>query len=373
MASPLAHLVSHHRNFRAWSRHSQVPLVAWALALACPRASHAAQPLDLSWEAPPGCPQESTVRERIRSLVPTAMLESGGLKAEGTVTRIDQRFRLKLVLRLGDVHGERIIDSDSCSDLAGAAAVALGLLLRSATQTTDFAAGGAPGATPEATPPAESGPAEESSSAVAPAEPAKPEPAKPEPAVPEKNPAPSTEQAPKTPRGPRSWRAFLAPELSADMGPLPMPDIGLVAAAGMSVPNWLFAASFALPRRQHLTLAGPSGAGANLAHASLEAWMCRPWRAQRFELAPCAIIGLETLLATGTGSDVSSQSQRTYWVSVGAAALGRLYLTDWLAIAASVGAKVEGARPIIRIDGLADSQRLGFAALTLRTGPMVIF
>jgi hypothetical protein len=94
---------------------------------------------------------------------------------------------------------------------------------------------------------------------------------------------------------------------------------------------------------------------------------------QRFELAPCAVFGLKRLIATGTGDGVSSQSQRAYWVSVGAAALGRIHVADWLAMAASVGAEVEGARPVIRIDGLGDSRRLGFAAFTLRTGPMVIF
>jgi hypothetical protein len=104
-------------------------------ALTTTVAARADEPFELAWQAPPECPQRAAVRERIHALVPRAMLERARLRAEGTITRPHARFRLRLVMHFGDVVGERTIDSDSCGDLAGAAAVALGLLLESATPT----------------------------------------------------------------------------------------------------------------------------------------------------------------------------------------------------------------------------------------------
>lgn len=341
--------------------------VACAVLWASPSA--AAEPLELSWQAPPGCPQESAVREQIRALVPSAMLESGRLKAEGAITRVDKRFRLNLVLHLGELSGARTIESDSCSDLAGAAAVAVGLLLQSATQAAAPDGATAPGA------------ASESGSAS------------PSPAADPGNPVPSATANAATPTGaatpaatppaaapavrlaqPRTWRVFLqAPQLGVDLGPMPEPSVGLVLAVGFSVPHWRFAASFELPRSQHLSLPGSSGAGAELQHWAVESWTCRAWHAERFELAPCLLIGWDRLKASGTGPDVTGRSERVGWLSVGAAALGRWYVADWFALAASVGAKVESARPTISIDGLSEDRRLERVALTFRAGPVWIF
>lgn len=336
---------------------------AWVTSAWCWASSaHATQPLDLSWQAPLGCPQEAAVREQIHALVPSAMLDSGQLKAEGTITRIDSRFRLHLVLRLNDIRGERSIDSESCSDLAGAAAVALGLLLQSATQSEAAEPGGARSdGLPDSGP--SSAAASESTKTTTESSPTASTPIARTDTTRAKEPAPA-----------RNWRVVLqAPQVAADVGPLPEPSIGLAAAAGVSVQNWLFAASFQLPRRQELALPGSSGAGAKLEHWSLELWGCRSWRASRFELGPCLIFGVEKITASGTGAGVSPESQRATWVSIGAAALGRLYLVDWLAITTSAGAELEGARPTIRIDGLVDYRRLPAAALTFRAGAMWIF
>ena len=58
---------------------------------------------------------------------------------------------------------------------------------------------------------------------------------------------------------------------------------------------------------------------------------------------------------------------------VGAAARGRWYVAEWFALSLTAGARVEGARPTIRIDGLTDYGRLKPAAFTLRAGPVWIF
>jgi hypothetical protein len=61
------------------------------------------------------------------------------------------------------------------------------------------------------------------------------------------------------------------------------------------------------------------------------------------------------------------------WATVGAAGLASWRVSDWFAVAASASAKLETARPTIRIEGLEGARRLGFAALGLRLGPMWIF
>jgi hypothetical protein len=319
----------------------------------------AAQPLELSWQAPPGCPQQEAVREQIRALVPSALLESGGVKAEGTITRVEQRYRLNLLLSLGDIRGERNIDSDSCSDLAGAAAVALGLLLQSAAQPNAAPTDGTHPESPhDGLPDADTATTPSSSPPV--------------PAAPR---AMLTSATPESPASrSRSWRVVLpAPALAIDVGPLPKPTLGMAAGVGFSAERWLFAASFELPRRQRLELSGPSGAGAELEHWSAELAGCRSWRVSRLELGPCLVIGLERLTASGTGAGVSPQSEQATWASFGAAALGQLHIADWLAVTASAGAQWQGARPTIRIDGLADTRRLPPAALGFRAGPMLIF
>lgn len=343
---------------------------AWvACAVFGATSSYAAQPLELSWQAPLGCPQESTVREQIRALVPSAMLESGHLKAEGTITRVDRRFRLNLVLYLGESRGARTIDSDSCSDLAGAAAVAVGLLLQSATQAGSRESGTAPGASP----------ASEAGAASPTAAPTPAKPSRPEASVATTPTATSASTAPAAtrrdgPAQPRNWRVFLhAPQLGVDLGPMSKPSIGLVLAAGFSVPHWRFAASFALPRSQRLSLPGSAGAGADLQHWAVDSWTCRAWHAERLELSPCLLIGWDRLKASGTGHDVIGRSERIGWLSVGAAALGRWYVADWFALAVSAGAKLEGARPTISIDGLSGNRRLERFALTFRAGPVWIF
>jgi hypothetical protein len=349
----------------------ETSLFAGVLLAASPL--QAAQPLDLSWQAPAGCPQESAVREQIRALVPASMLESGNLKAEATVTRVDKRYRLKLVLTFGSVRGERVIDSDSCGDLAGAAAVALGLLLQSAAQTSATDPNSATGTTTGsagASRSSETGSTPDSSSAAAPE--ASSQPKTPEARSPHAS--PSTEPKSNGAPHPRPWRIFVhAPQLALGWGPLPDPTVGVAFALGLRVRPWLLSVGLQLPREQRLTLSGSSGAGADLDYWMAEAWACRGWHSASLELAPCLTFGVERLSATGTGSGVSPLSEHATWVSFGAAAHGRWYVAEWFALSATAGARVEGARPTIRIDGLPAYGRLKPAAFSLYAGPVWIF
>jgi len=101
------------------------------LLLTAPAMAEPPLPIDLRWEAPTGCPRESEVRGRIRKLLGSRRPDVR-LRAEGTIVRTGGRFRLELVVRVDDLVESRTIESSSCEDLAGAAAVELGLLIHSA-------------------------------------------------------------------------------------------------------------------------------------------------------------------------------------------------------------------------------------------------
>jgi hypothetical protein len=89
----------------------------------------AEEQVELDWEAPPECPQKAAVQQKLRSLAGEAWHTTERVSAEGRIERIDKRYRLTLSVRDGAAVKERTIDSDSCVDLGGAAAVTLGLLL----------------------------------------------------------------------------------------------------------------------------------------------------------------------------------------------------------------------------------------------------
>src|SRR3954469_15281520 len=103
-----------------------------ALLLAARAAfAQAHEPVTLKWDAPTACGSAEEVEARIRRLLgPTRV--STSLRAEATITPNEAGdWHLKLLIYAGDLVGERNLDGKSCDDLAGAAAVALTLLLTS--------------------------------------------------------------------------------------------------------------------------------------------------------------------------------------------------------------------------------------------------
>jgi hypothetical protein len=102
-----------------------------------------AQPVagvEVRWVAPAACPGADDVRARVRRLLGTDTVEASPddrLIAEGTVVAIGRRYRLSLTVRPenGPASAARVFDSESCENLAGAAAVTLALLARAGTRT----------------------------------------------------------------------------------------------------------------------------------------------------------------------------------------------------------------------------------------------
>ncbi len=342
--------------------------LAVAAALGFTDGAHAAEPLSLTWQAPPECPQRAAVRARIDALVPAEATSKERLEADGRIERVGRRFRLKLVMRVGELSGERQIESDSCRDLAGAAAVALGLMLQSAepaleseTESTDSSS-----ATTAST-----------ASTAAPADAAAaPTAARAEPS----SAADTAEEGSRAGEGDRvsardrGWAVLLhAPLLAFDLGPLPNASFGGALGGGVLLRDWRFALDFQLGPSQSVSVSGEPRLSADVSRMALEAWICRGFRADPFELSPCLTVGWERITAEGTGAGVEARSTHASFVSAGAGVFGHLFVSDFLALMLGLGGKVEGARPHVVVEGVGEVEQLEPAAFWVKAGPEWIF
>jgi hypothetical protein len=98
-----------------------------------PCHAQSAEPVALEWNAPAGCSTARDVLLRVRKLSHSSELAARQLQAEATIASRDAgQLHLKLIVRSGNLVGERNIAGRTCEDLAGATAVVLALLLRSA-------------------------------------------------------------------------------------------------------------------------------------------------------------------------------------------------------------------------------------------------
>ena len=356
-----------------------VRALAVAAVLGITDGANAAEPLTLSWKAPRECPQQAAVRARIDALVPAAATSKERLEADGQIERVGRRFRLKLRMRVGELSGERRIESDSCNDLAGAAAVALGLMLQSAEPQSETEAD----ATGAATPPSAAGTNPSTAGTTANAQP----PAPPTPPAASEDEGEDEQQEGeqqedeqeaqdddrKRPRD-RGWAVLLhGPLFALDLGPLPEPSVGGALGGGVLLGDWRFALDFQIAPAQSVSVSGEPRLSADVSRLALEAWICRAWRADPFELSPCVTAGWERVTAEGTGSGVEARSTHASFVSAGAGLLGHLFVADFFALMLGVGAKVEGARPHVVVQGVGEVQQLGPAAFWLKAGPEWIF
>jgi hypothetical protein len=100
------------------------------------------------------------------------------------------------------------------------------------------------------------------------------------------------------------------------------------------------------------------GAGAELDRVSGHLTLCRGWRSDRFEIAPCIGLALEHLSAQGFGQGVSPQSERALWLAPNAGAVGYWYPLKSLAFLVGVTGYLELARPRLVIEGLGEVRQL---------------
>jgi hypothetical protein len=390
MTSASATSRDRHRRSRGRAGAWWCGLVAATAIAALPGPAQAE--VALVWNAPAGCPSGAAVEERIRTIAGGSLGASAPLRAEGRITRHGTRYRLTLIVRDGAVRRERIIDSNSCADLAGAAAVALGLLLRDApkaettrpspdattsgeargqrttttttTATTDGESRASPGSSaPSAERSRNSRPSSEQQTPLSEQQTLTPTDEVPESA---EEPSPSVEAT--------ELRFVLrAPLLALDVGPLPAAVASLGAGVGIRYGSWHLTAVARVFQDETLWSTLIPEVGAQVEHMEAELWNCRAWSSGRFDVAPCLVLGLNRLTAAGTGPGVSARTQYSTSLTVGAAAAAHLHLFDWVALFATVGAGLETSRPRFVIDGLGEAGRWGPARLSAGVGSEWIF
>jgi hypothetical protein len=301
-------------------------------------ARPASAQLDLKWEAPAECPQREAVFERIGRVAGAALEETSGLSVEGSIAPSNGRYQLTLLVRTGSDVRQRVIASDSCADLAGAAAVTVALMLGvdpstvETGQTGDVTSDADPNAAKKNTPD------EQKSGQEVPPKP------------PPKEPSESREK----------WGAILrAPILSGDFGPLPRPAFGAGLGAGARYGPWRALLSGRISLQQTVNAPNSNGAfGAKLDRWTAELDACHGFRADAFEFSPCVVMALEHLTAKGFGQGISPADGGVLWVAPGVGGTGHLYVLDSLALFASVTGYVELSRPRLVIEGIGEVARL---------------
>lgn len=343
-------------------------LLATSALLTTSRVAHAE--MTLRWDAPSSCPQRDEVLERIRKLAGSSLDKTEGLSVEGSIERTSQgRYALTLFVR--DEHDvrKRVITSDSCADLAGAAAVTLALLLgfdvsaALATTSPDGSSDGSNGSNdPNASQSSATDPTKAPANDTKNAPPKAVAPVKPKPHPPDD--ASNAER----------WGFLLrAPTAHADFGPLPHPALGLGAGAGVRYGVWRFVLAGHVSRNQNVESVEIPESGAELKRLTAELTACRGFRFSSVELAPCAALALEVVSARGFGDSVAAQSAKAVWPAVGIGGKAALYPWEPLAIFATVTGYVELSRPRLVIEGVGEIAELSPAAAFATLGVEWIF
>lgn len=364
------------RDRRRWNtRHATLELAVIAVGMMA--APTARAELNLRWDAPPSCPRRGEILDRIRTLAGPSLDKSEGLSAEGKIARNNGRFSLTLVVRDGREVRKRVIAADSCSDLAGAAAITLALLLGVDVSAAES------GAVKDAlnqSAPQDDAPSEGERGAAANGETRREQKSeregtdrgKPSDEAVERSRVPPDSAALSGSSTPRRWTLLLrAPILAADVGPLPSPSVGVGVGAGVGYESWRFLIAGHIYRGQTIHAPDPGAAfaaGADLERLTAHLVTCRGWRSVPLEIAPCVGLAVERLAARGFGQGVSPEQQSAVWAAPSVGAVAHWYPAKSLALFAGATGYLELSRPRLVIDGLGDVRQLGPVAARISVG-----
>ncbi|MEO8901099.1 MAG: hypothetical protein ABI488_05460 [Polyangiaceae bacterium] len=358
------------RHSRSLGVQRAILVLLIVLSGLAPRKAFAEQPgLTIRWDAPARCPQQNDLSERVRKLSGSATAVQGALQAEGTITQAaDGRFYLTLLLRSGGLVSERYIDSRSCADLTRAAAVAISLLLHpdeplgEGTPAGEHLGDGTRDSSDSSAP--LTTPADERPTSAA-----QPTPSELPKRTHELEPAQAPLESPTRPAQQGAHVLLRAPLAALSLGPLPRPEWGVSLAAGVSFANWRLWLEGSEWLQQDVPATAFPGYAATVNRATLSLRGCRASRFAAFEFAPCVVVALEHLTATGAGEGVTPQSQHVNWLGAGVGAQGRVYLTSWLSLALSADGIIETSRPRLAISGVGVVDQLGSAGFEVMLGP----
>jgi hypothetical protein len=351
------------RTLGTWrSAAALVLLAAWLWALRAQAAPD--DPVALTWNAPANCSSAPDVLRRVRELTQSARLPDQQLRAEATIgPGARGQLHLKLVLRTGELVGERNIDGRSCDDLAGATAVVLALLLRSADPLLGTDLEGRPAQTDgSTTTAAKTATVLDPSDARDARTDARPD-------------AGATESPPRADvRAPRRLHGLLQlPLASVGIGPFPRPGFGFSLGLGARLERWSMLAEGTYWLTHRLRSASEPGAAANIQRVEAALRTCRAFAFGRFELAPCARLAVQHLWARGTGAHIAPQTAKATWLAVTLGVQARYHIRQWFGVFAGLDAHLHTARPRLSIAELGSLGQLWPAALTISLGGEWIF
>jgi hypothetical protein len=369
---------------------ARLAVAGFALFFTRVSEAQSAVPVQLDWQAPPNCPQEAQVRQKLRDLLGTSANEGAPsrLRALGQIEPIGDRFRLTLNIHYDLVNATRVVNATSCEDLGGVAAVTLALLFRAEHSSSapltardlggPSSAAGAAGAESRTTAGAENGAAggANSRSAVRSQDEATSASGR---AASERDTATATATGTASEKRAADEQssvaaaaatkhsslqfAFRVPELRADIGVLPEPSYGIGLAAGLRYETWRVLVSGTFWRAQEYAPGAFVGYGAHFGRVSGELAGCRGFRFTNFELSPCLLLTLDDVAARGTGVGIASSNPRTAWISLGAGLQGLWFLNRGAALVFGINGRIATSKPRFVSESIGEISQIGPAAL----------
>lgn len=330
-------------------RHGATVLALLVCVNSAGAVSAQSDPVELSWDSPAGCPPADAVRARVRAIAGRVSAATPPLQAAATITqRADGSFQLRLFVQKQGMVAERELVARSCSDLAGAAAVNLALLLEDPAPLTAAAPSPSPSPSPasDMTPsPEETANGQQASVARA-----------------------LEQDAPRAPDAGSGVRVLIqAPSVALALGPLPSPSLGFSLAASAWLDSWLISAGSTIWLAHAATSTRPE-TSAELDRLSASVRVCRDFALGGIGLAPCLSVSAEHLRASGTGPYVRAANASATWLAAGAGVQVRYLLTPWLNVLCGADLKLQTARPRVSIEGIGPLAELGWLAAELSLG-----
>jgi hypothetical protein len=334
--------------------------------------------VEVHWVAPATCPGAEDLQARVHRLLgaePPARPRRERLVVDGTVVRLNGRYRLSLNVRKGgELAGvTRVFDSESCESLAGAAAVTLALLARGNSRWDEAAplpsSGSSSSSASPATPAPTAVPPTSGPSAV-PAPPAAGAPAIEHPPA-ATTPPPAKGAHPVGENGPAEARGSVileGPLLAVDEGVLPSWAFGLGVGAGVRLNRFeaLLAAVLWLPQSDRASDASPYAG--RYARLTGELSSCYDWPGGPFALGPCMLLTLEDVTANGTGPGVVGRAGHIAWMRVGIAARAEWSPSPWTALFIRPSLAINTSRPTFAIDAVGPLYQTPLAAVGIDLG-----
>ena len=330
MMSPLAPIRDRARFF-AGLRASSILTVMTLSRLGFAQSKAA---IELVWDAPSQCPTANDVQDHIRGIVGDLEVPPTHLRAEGRILRIGERYRLTLVITSGTATGTRELESDSCEHLAGAAGVALSLLVQVASTTDEMLT---PDVLGEPFPgsPRRQNPTQETTSSGSGPPVTEHKPQRPEPE--------SREDLGSASKNEVDVHLRL-PTVATSLGTAPGLTVGYGLGLGVTYAQWEGAVTGYYWPERHISSQWP-GYGANLTRYSADLDICRTWRVESFEAGPCVRAGVMRAIGSGTGTGMVLKSASATVFTAGAALMARFYFSKRIALLVTGGSEMASARP----------------------------